>query len=1342
MNKNVNHILNTYLRRLTNLSGNNRSLLLLRLRSEQLLDLQQLSFLNGEKAFEIIKALIAGKSKKICPLLDSRMEATNEASRKLKRLQRLDKFIFEERGSNDLHVGWPIVRGKFSEGTLVRCPLLYFSVSIVQENAQWVLTLREDAGITFNKSFLLAYSFYNKVKLHDDLPDTTFEDFDSDSTVFRTQLYQLLKDTVELNFNPDTFTDDLVPFQEFKKDEFEELHHNGEIKLFPEAVLGIFPQAGSQLVPDYLHLMENQSFADLEGFFSAKRNGDVGQIGKWVSHVKEEKIYTPFALDAYQEHALRVIKDGRSLVVQGPPGTGKSQLIANLMADAIASGKKALLVCQKRVALDVVYDRLKKIDLADFLGLVHDFRNDRKTIYEKIARQVDRIDDFKARNRSVDIIQTERRFFHVCRIIDQLTEILEEFRSALFHEAECGISVKELYLTCNPKSGNINIRQEYQYFNFTTLGEFVSKIRRYAQYAALFEKDEHPWRNRKSFAGFQLSDLRAIEKTVSAIPKFQKEIQNTLKKIISISIDLEECDALLQRQPEIEEMLKLVNDDSVFRYFQAMANEKDDETSLLGLQNMERVCMNCFNSAGIESTLQRHQIVQTQVALHQRMVSRKGLIKRIRWELSEHKFFLKRVLIGNNLKFNKEGLKTLEQRIDQRLNLEHHLTALRGKKWLIELPDNTNPYKLKKWFGSQTQAIQAKLIFNTVREIREVINPQRFSPQEFQKTIRSVMELINQVPEHRTHWLHYLAPYQIQQLIVKPELENEFIQSLQKDFDKLCEFDKIKESMLSYENNVLTKLLEHAGSWEIGKIEELFQNSIRLAWIEHIEMKYPVLRSVSTFKMSEMQTELQQMVHEKQQLSIEILLLRARERAYEGIEYNRLNNRVTYRDMHHQVTKKKKIWPVRKLITEFSEELFNLMPCWMASPEAVSAIFPMQQLFDLVIFDEASQCFAERGIPAMCRGKQVLIAGDSKQLKPFELYQVRWEEETEQADLEVDSLLELSERYLPTVQLQGHYRSQSLSLIDFSNQFFYAGKLRLLPDKRIVNDHQPSIEFHKISGQWENQTNPMEAQAVIECTFEQIKKHPEKEIGIITFNAPQQMLVMDRMEESAVKQGVHVPESLFIKNIENVQGDEKDIIIFSIGYAPDKNGKMNMQFGSLNVAGGENRLNVAITRAREKIIILSSIVPGELKLQGIKNDGPKLLKKYLEYARNISEGAVTVQDDKHHEHSSNWYLSKCLLDWGKQNSALSFSTHALPFTDMMINNGQDQLAVLLTDDELYYSSLTVKEPHVYTPSLLQKKNWGYHRVFSRSWWMDREQAENELAKFIYQITEQNKIPIT
>ena len=1329
------------MRRLTGLSGNNRSLLLLRLHSEQVMDVQQLSQLKGEPAFTIIQSLIAGKDKKICPVLDSRMEAANEASKKLKRLQRIDKFIYEERGSNDLHVGWPILRGKLSDGSLVRAPLLYFPVHLVQEKGEWILKIRRDAGTTFNKSFLLAYFFYNQVKPDETLLEFDFEDFDSDSTAFRTQLYQLLNNRLEINFNPDTFSDQLLPFQEFKKDKFDEHHRKGEIKLFPEAVLGIFPQAGSQLVPDYLQLIDEAKFNTLEELYGSKNYNEANKI---ITDpiavnmaVQEEKVYTPFPLDAWQEHAIKMSKLGRSVVVQGPPGTGKSQLICNLIADSIASGKRILLVCQKRVALDVVFDRLTQLDLGDFVGLVHDFRNDRKEIFQKIAKQIDRLEEFKMLNRGIDAIQTERKFVQVCRTIDHRVEELEEFRQALFHDMECGLSVKELYLTSDPQKDSINITQEYQHFHFSTLPDFVRKLTRYIRYAQLFEVEGYGLKDRKSFSDFKLSDRKKLEKTITAIPSFQQQLATALKDLIDLSLNLEDCESLLQRKEDINEMVKHLADETVFVFFKEMVDEKEDETSLLWLQNMERLVLNCFEGHGVETTLRDKQIGECQVALQRRLIARRNLFRMMHWELfSEHKFLLKRVLISNGLTYTKSGLRTLEARIDNRLNLEHHLTALREKSWLIDFPKELIGKDIKRWFEKQKFAIRAKLLFNSLREIKQGIIAEQYSRDAFIRLVWSIVDTVEPLHEHKKNWLQYLSGYQVRQLIHHPERKDGLIQLLHQDFDQLCEYDKLKESFHPVEKEVISRIHDSLNSWDTEAAVQLFQNSLRLAWIEHIEAKYPVLRSVSTLAMEEMQDDLQHRVEEKRDLCKEIVLLRARESICESIEYNRLNNRVTYRDLHHQVTKKKKIWPVRKLVSEFDQEVFKLIPCWMASPESVSAIFPMDTMFDLVIFDEASQCFAERGLPAVCRGKQVVVAGDDKQLRPFELYQARWVEESDSMELEVDSLLELSGKYLETVNLQGHYRSKSVELIDFSNRNFYSGKLRLLPDKKIMDSETIPIEYIKVEGVWEDQTNPVEAELVVKTVLNLIKKSPEKEIGVVTFNMPQQMLILDLLESEFMKIKKPVPSSLFVKNIENVQGDEKDIIIFSIGYAPDKKGKVSMQFGSLNVAGGENRLNVAVTRAREKILVIASIWPENLRIDGIKNEGPKFLREYLEYARNISSGNFSFVQLESKKQNSAWYLQEKIVAWNEQSApGYKFLSRALPFADLVLTKSGKAEGVLQTDDAQFSQSVTAKEAHVYTPYLMKQKNWTYLRVFSRNWWTDREKVEHALAKYQYQLDE-------
>lgn len=1326
---NSSDILKNYLRRLTNLRGNNRSLLLLRLPAEQLIDLFQFSFLEGKSSFEIIRSMIGGKAQRICPLVDSRMESANTMSRQLKRLHRIERVIFEERGTRDLHIGWPMVRGKFLDGTPARCPLLFLPVALVEESGHWKIELREDAGITFNKSFLLAYSFYNKIKLGDDFIETSFDDFDKDSTVFKTQLYQLLKDKLEINFNSQLFADEVLRFEDFKKEDFERDQPIGELKLFPEAVLGIFPQSGSQLVPDYLQLIEESQFNDFNEFFESKQIEATEQpVNEWVHRVAEEKIYTPFTLDAWQEHAVRLMKDGRSVVVQGPPGTGKSQLIANLMADAIASGKRALLVCQKRVALDVVYERLKKIALADFVGLVHDFRNDRREIFSKIAAQIDRIEDFKARNRSLDAIQLERRFVQVSRGIDQITEELEEYKRALFSEQECGASIKELYLTSDVRKAFINLKQEYQFFDFNVVGDFIKKLKRYCRFAENFERDSYEWKNRKSFSNYGLSDLPLIEETVRDISLTQQKIKTDLANIVGTGINLEECENLLPRQRDAESMLSFLSSDRVYSFFIAMIDEKDDETSLLWLQNMERVSMNCFDGIGVEVSLDNTQIGRCQQALQERIKTRRNLFRYVRWELfSENKIFLKRVLINNGLKYNKHDLYILEQRIDNRLNLEHHLTALKTKLWLQEIPSATSKDELKVWFTDQIKAVRAKLLFSSLRELNKIVRVDKFSRESFQHVIRSIFTIISTIPFHRNDWQKYLSNFQITHLINTPLVESNYIKSLHQDFDKLCEYDKLRESLSSIETDIVNRLADHLQSWNSDQIVSLFDNSIRLAWIEYIENKFPVLRHASTFRIDELQGELIQFVEEKQKLIRDIVLLRARDRTYEHVEYNRLNNRVTYRELYHQVTKRRNIWPVRKVISTFQDELFDLVPCWMASPESVSALFPMKPIFDIVIFDEASQCFAEQGIPAMIRGKQVLVAGDDKQLKPFELYQVRWNEESDHPDIESDSLLNLASRYLPSIYLQGHYRSKSPELIAFSNQHFYEQRLMLLPDRSAVQQHEPFINFIKVDGIWEDQVNLIEAQHVVDQIEQLLAAHPDKDIGVVTFNAPQQSAILDLLDE----RGLKTPDNFFVKNIENVQGDEKDIIIFSIAYAPDKKGKMSMLFGSLSMAGGENRLNVAVTRAREKIIVVSSIEPGQLRVDEATHDGPKLLKKYLQFAQAVSNKtfALTVPIVNHH--AATWFLTKQLTQVDFRNTDVQLQESTLPFADIVVRDKENALGLILTDDSYFYNSLTVKEPFAFTPILLQQKNWPGLRVHTRNQWLDQAVVKHEVEKFIF-----------
>ncbi|MDH5381219.1 MAG: AAA domain-containing protein [Cyclobacteriaceae bacterium] len=953
-------LLKSYSKRLTNLSGKNRSLLLLKLYSHQYIDLREFDFLNMEPSFNILQKLIEGKSHVLSPEFDSRDDDVNIVSRKLKKLIRTEKFLFEEQGTKDLHIGWPFIRGKFSDGTQVRCALLYIPVEIILSKNQYVIKQRKDIGISLNKSFLLAYGHFNEVKIPDEVLDFNIDEFDTDITVFRTSLYQFLKEaSLEINFNRDNFMDQLSRFEEFKKDDFEKNEKNGELKLFPEAVLGIFPQSGSNLVPDYEKLMEMDSFDDLDDFFQNRSlsEEEVKQHSEYyyLGQLSEEKTFTPFETDAYQENAIKAIKQGYSIVVQGPPGTGKSQLICNLISDFIARGKNVLVISQKRAALDVVYKRLSEKNIQEFTGLVHDFKNDRKVLYEKIAKQIRLIPEYQGANNSLGLVQLERRFLQTSRKIDQLKEVLDEFKKAIFDTSEFGISIKELYLKSNPNEKTLNFRMEFQHFKMDDLPDFLIKLRSYCAYGTKFNKPEYPLFERHSFSGYGILELKKLEEILDEIPGFQEKITTKTHELFGQSIDVEDAEMIFEKKNKITEMITILKDSKIFEYFRHMLSYPDQLTDNLWLGNTERVLMECYKGHGPEMSLPSDKLGKFQEVLGRVFEARKRLFKLLKWKLfSEDKFLLKRVLISNQLTNDKKGLQILVEKIDNRLNLEHNISKLKETGWLKDLPTSYEKINFQNWFHEQKLAVKARVIFSSLRQHQDLFLNSDLKYDDLKNKFETLFQLIHEIPERRIIWEMYFSKTQVSNLLKNKSLAERIKTTLQSDFDSLCEFDSLKGHLKDHEKAVLENLINSFDNLGTVNSEKLFLNSLYIAWINHIESKYPILRSVSSMKFKTLEAELQNAVSEKLGISNEILLLKLKEQTYEDIEYNRLNNRVTYRELGHQVNKKKRIWPLRKLLQEHSNEVFNLLPCWMASPESVSAIFPMQNLFDLVIFDEAS----------------------------------------------------------------------------------------------------------------------------------------------------------------------------------------------------------------------------------------------------------------------------------------------------------------------------------------------------------------------------------------------------
>lgn len=468
--------------------------------------------------------------------------------------------------------------------------------------------------------------------------------------------------------------------------------------------------------------------------------------------------------------------------------------------------------------------------------------------------------------------------------------------------------------------------------------------------------------------------------------------------------------------------------------------------------------------------------------------------------------------------------------------------------------------------------------------------------------------------------------------------------------------------------------------------------------------------------------------------------------------YREIYQSKTYNEICRQIESSRK-WSVSKFLKKFSFELFKGIKIWLMTPEAVSEVLPLEKgLFDLLIFDEASQIYIEKSIPAISRTHKVVIAGDHKQLRPSSLGigRIEYEEdsedvEDENAALEEESLLDLARFKYPSVLLNYHYRSKYEELINFSNYAFYYGRLNVSPNTE--EPATPPIEVIKIdNGKWIDRCNRNEALKVVETikNFFRNRKHNES-LGIITFNSNQRDLIMDELDKECLndrefsiicKKEFERKENgedfgMFVKNIENVQGDERDCIIFSTGYAKNESGRVVRNFGWLNQKGGENRLNVAISRAKEKIYIITSITPDELFVDDLKNKGPKILKKYLEYCYAVSnKDKETAKQILYSFADEKRGISNDVsFDSDFENQVYDALIEKGFIVDTQVGVGGYKIDLAIRDEttnnyvlgiecdgKLYHSSLLARERDIYRQKYLESRGWKIYRIWSTNWW--------------------------
>ena len=414
---------------------------------------------------------------------------------------------------------------------------------------------------------------------------------------------------------------------------------------------------------------------------------------------------------------------------------------------------------------------------------------------------------------------------------------------------------------------------------------------------------------------------------------------------------------------------------------------------------------------------------------------------------------------------------------------------------------------------------------------------------------------------------------------------------------------------------------------------------------------------------------------------------------------------------------------IRNIIDQMPALLPKLCPVMLMSPLSVAQYLDINApKFDLVIFDEASQMPTSEAVGSICRGKAVIVVGDPKQMPPTSFFSANTtdDDEADVDDLEsiLDDCISLS---MPSRYLAWHYRSKHESLIAFSNQNYYEGKLTTFPS---ADDMIPHVTWQHVDGYYDygkTRTNRFEAEAIVAETIHRLQNNPERSIGIVAFSKPQSDLIEDLLNEALVQYpeleqlNQEAEEPLFIKNLENVQGDERDVILFSVGYGPDKDGHLSMNFGPLNKIGGERRLNVAVSRARYEMKVFSTLLPEQIDERRTQAEGVLGLKQFMRYAQ---QGALKSVSSNTSEDSSLivQQIAEALLRKGydvKTNVGSSALRIDIAIIDPL---HKDHYALgIVLDGANYYHLKTARDREIVQPTVLQMLGWRLMHVWTVDW---------------------------
>lgn len=1082
-------------------------------------------------------------------------------------------------------------------------------------------------------------------------------------------------------------------------------------------------------------IVQNAAISALLGN-AAPSGGDGGQGAEKTGGERLMELHHVVNADSSQSEAVALAKEGRSFVLQGPPGTGKSQTITNIIAELLHDGKSVLFVSEKLAALNVVYGKLKDVGLGEFCLELHSHKANRREVIAELCRSLELPDHAVSERaqKELDVWAASQKR------LDGYDEELHRRREPV------GMSLYQLYCRHSALRGVPDVEYADTDISGKGASELESAQALIRSYEAALTRiggdaQRSAWNGLRTFPADYAGELRLKEdlRETQALCEGLQAFAGvcggpflpdagSIGRAYSCSRLLVFLGGSTYVTPEL--LRSPLSDSAAYagRLGAAARKVRAEREALLGEYTEDILALDCTNLL--------RRLEGEFAGLFPRLFSSgyREIVKSVR--------LCRRDCKGVNYAEAKRALRlgaSLQRDGEAFASESEGAGALFGARFAGTDTD----------FGLLSE--ETERLLGAQAEGTGFCGLEALSAEEFEAAKGAMAETGKAIAG--LFAAHGEAAGRLADSFEKPvfdvkdgplESVHARLSGMLDRFGTLAAWQSFCGAREKLREAGLQSFLECAGKAGVpaGMLAEAYEKNYVTQWIRAVWRESPVLSETDR----EVHDAQREQFAEKDRNTLSVN--RAKIRAI--LSERRPDAAMTVPGssmsvLQREGQKKRRQKSVRALLSETGDLVRLLKPCFLMSPLSVSTFLPSDFTFDAVVFDEASQIFPQDAVGAIYRGRQLIVVGDSKQMPPTSFFSSvtdGGEEEDGEDIADFESILDLCSAVFPQRRLLWHYRSKYEELISFSNKNFYGGTLITFPSVSSVSAEGAGVDYYHVDGVFDRRTktNHAEAEAVVNLVFEDMEKYPGRSVGVVAFSVAQQdlidrLILMRRREDPSHEEFFSSAreDPFFVKNLETVQGDERDIIIFSVAYGRDADGRLLLNFGPLNRAGGERRLNVAVTRAKYCVQLVTSMHHTDIDISRAKSVGASLLREYLDYAENgeiALRRALSVSGtdsfDSGFEEEVCDFLRSNGFEVDTQVGCSSFRI------DMAVRrpDSSDYVLAVECDGASYHSSKTARDRDRLRQEILESRGWTFYRVWSTDWFRSGREEKERLLKAV------------